>query len=303
MAKSHDTLLESGHYGKVIMTRKFLGLLGGLLVSLLIGCSNEAVLPTASSQPDITAPTLNATLWMQKSAEYRALSLQNYLMATRQLDAALGDLSWHAALEQVGDAAQRPPAIILDVDETFLDNSHYEAELIQRHAHWDSDSWNDWLARAEAEALPGALAFIRQAQAKGVSVFLITNRACVASADGQQLCPQKQQLLDNLRKLGLDSIESSQVLLKNERAEWTSEKQSRRASIASQYRVLMLFGDDLGDFIPGARRASLAQRQQWIAEYANYWGNRWFLFPNPIYGSWYDLLPDPKANSLDGYRQ
>src|ERR1044071_4522525 len=69
---------------------------------------------------------LNATLWMQRSVEYRGHTLGAFALARIRLDEALADRNWTAApAEQSGAYQDLPPAIVVDLDETVLDNSAY----------------------------------------------------------------------------------------------------------------------------------------------------------------------------------
>lgn len=219
---------------------------------------------------------LDATLWLQTSAEYRALALQSYDMATRTLDRALADPTWTAALEQTGDFSRLPPAVILDVDETVLDNSALEARLIERNIPYNEDLWNKWVDEAAAPPIPGALEFTKYAASKGVTVFYVTNR-------NVKVEPQTRR---NLEKFGFPMrSDVDTVLLVAERPDWTSEKITRRAFVAQNYRVLMLFGDDLGDFANGVRTTG-AERFAIVESNRANWGTKWFVLPNPMYGSW-----------------
>ncbi len=236
---------------------------------------------------------LNSVLWMQTGAEWRALTRQTYRQGERMLDAALEDGSWTAALEQTEDPSGLPPAVILDVDETVLDNSSFEAQLITDDATYQTEPWNEWCRLEQALPIPGAVEFTQYAAERGVTVFYLTNRR-------QEV---EEATRRNLEKHGfpLDSEEDT-LLTRAEREEWdVSDKSGRRAWIASRYRVLLLFGDDLNDFVSGSR-ASLEERDALVEEYDAYWGSRWFMLPNPSYGGWegaltefdYGLDPEPR---------
>ncbi|RME51229.1 MAG: hypothetical protein D6795_08640 [Deltaproteobacteria bacterium] len=225
---------------------------------------------------------LNATLWMSHAAEYRMVVREIYAAAQRSLDAALADPTWHAALEQGEDAAGLPPAIIVDIDETVLDNTPYQARLVRENTTYSPASWQRWVREARARALPGAKAFLQYAAGRGVRVFYVTNR------DAQV----EEATRKNLVSEGLPLAEGEDtVLTRHEREGWGSDKTSRRAYVAQRYRILLLLGDDLNDFVSGARtspseRLSLARRHE------DAWGSKWFLFPNPTYGSWEGALYD-----------
>jgi len=83
---------------------------------------------------------------------------------------------------------------------------------------------------------------------------------------------------------------------------WTSEKKSRREYIAERYRIVMLFGDDLGDFLPGVKNNITPQeRDRLVREHKNNWGRMWFMLSNPTYGSWLNVLGDPKSRYIRSY--
>lgn len=235
--------------------------------------------PRATAQAAAARDThelLNPTLWIQTSAEYRVVCRTTYAMAARALDAALLDPTWTAAVEQAGSFAALPPAVIMDLDETVLDNSPFAARLVADRIPYNQKVWSDWVARSEAQALPGSLEFIRYAESKGVTVFYVTNR----TAD------QEAATRANLARLGVAlPADTDTVLMSRERPEWRSDKGPRRAHVAAGHRILLQVGDDLGDFLSGAQdspenRVALAERN------AGAWGTRWFLIPNPMNGSW-----------------
>jgi len=229
---------------------------------------------THEAVTDYSNNTLYSTLWIQTAAEYEALTYQAYNTSARLLPVALEDSSWTASLEQDEAFADLPPAIILDVDETVLDNAFYEARGIIDQTGFDPETWNAWVREMEAEGIKGAAELTSQADDMGISVFYVTNRdAAVQSATEQ-----------NLRDQGFPVSEGA-VMSNGGRPDWTSAKTVRRQLVADDYRVLMLFGDDLNDFVP-ARGISIDERKQLVEEHREKWGHKWFVFPNPNYGSW-----------------
>jgi acid phosphatase len=218
---------------------------------------------------------LNATLWTQRSAEYRASTEQAYRAASRMVDQGLADPEWTAAPEQEDDQGGLPPAVILDVDETVLDNSPYQARIIVEGKEYP-EGWDAWVRESSAPPVPGAIEFARRAAQRGVTVFYVTNRDAAL----------EQATERNLESLGFPLAADVDVLLmRGERDGWGSDKASRRAHVASTHRVLILAGDDLNDFI-SVSRASIEERDRLEAEYASHWGVKWIMLPNPIYGSW-----------------
>ena len=119
--------------------------------------------------------------------------------------------------------------------------------------------------------VPGAEEFIRRATRHGVAAFFVSNRAAAVEDD----------TIANLRTLGIDTTRAA--LLSPGENGWTSDKAARREVIARGHRVLMLVGDDLGDFVPVAR-LSLAERAALVDRYTARWLERWVLVPNPSYG-------------------
>ena len=256
------------------------------LTLLIVGLSSIAVgaAPDAATLPTIAREQVSATLWMQRAEEYRIASESVFRLATERLPALVREPG-SAAIEQVGDAkawAKLNTAIIVDLDETILDNSYYQARQIRAGAEYDEASWQVWMQEAAATAVPGAVEFLQAASRAGHRIFYITNRACAPLPSIDDPCPAKTATRKNLQRLGLpDADYPDALMLRGSHPEWrTSDKTSRRAWVASRYRVIALFGDDLNDFMP---RADYAKRRN---EFADFFGRRWFLLPNPIYGSW-----------------
>jgi len=241
-----------------------------LLLPLLIFSACQ----TSENVTDYSNNTLYSTLWLQTAAEYEAHTLQAYNTAETLLPVALEDSSWTASLEQEDPFFDKPPAIILDLDETAIDNSFYEARVILDKTGFDAVSWNNWVREAEAEAVKGTVELTNYADELGVAVFYITNR------DSEVQAYTEQNLLD----LGFPVDEGS-VMSNGGQPEWTSAKTERRKLVAENYRVLMMFGDDLNDFLP-ARDISIEERKRSVEDYADRWGVKWFVLPNPNYGSW-----------------
>jgi 5'-nucleotidase (lipoprotein e(P4) family) len=251
-----------------------------LTLALSLGCAARtapAGSPSAGQAAAAAHENLNATLWMQTALEYEASTLQAFRLARLQLDAALADPAWTAALEQTADAAALPPAVIVDVDETVLDNSYYQARMVRDNTAYSSATWDPWVMEQKATAIPGAREFAQYAAGKGVTIFYVTNRtANLEAATRANLASEQFPLA-----AGVDT-----VLTRGERPEWNaSAKGPRRAHVAATHRILLLVGDDLGDFVvdpagtPEQRRAATAPQADW-------WGRRWIMLPNPTYGSW-----------------
>jgi acid phosphatase len=234
---------------------------------------------------------LNAVLWLQQSAEARASSTQAFRLATQSLDEALRDPSaWPEAVAVVRPAADRKPAIIVDVDETILDNTPEEAAFIAAgRRKFDPSLWDAWQDRANAEPLAGALEFVTYAASRGVAVFYVTNRT------------REAELRKNLalRRFPLGD-QADVVLVPGEcsTGDKSSDKECRRQDVARQHRVLLLIGDDLGDFVP-VRGLGALQRMEEVDKHANRWGRQWILLANPAYGSWDRVFYDAEKDDCD----
>ena len=255
-------------------------------------CGATAKRP-AAPQPTIAAGTplrthenLNATLWMQTAVEYRASALQAYHTARLALDAAIADPHWTAATEQAGDASAKPLAIVLDLDETVLDNSPFEARMIadstlDRPVPYDENVWRRWVSERKATAIPGAAEFLRYAASRHVTPIYISNRN-VKDADGKDT--GEAATLDVLRRLNIPA-DADTLLMRGENGWDASDKGSRRAFVAAKYRILLLVGDNLEDFI-SVRDKSMGGRDLLASRYDDWWGSKWIVLPNPTYGSW-----------------
>ena len=215
---------------------------------------------------------LQATFWVQSSSEYRALCLQAYATAAHNLDALAADPGRRAHIAQRDrDAAQLPPAVIVDVDETVLDNSPYQVFLLDEGTGFSDATWTRWVERREALPIPGSLEFLKSAAAKGVAVFYISNRR-------EKL---REATLDNLRLHGFPLADNALLL-----RETTSDKEPRRERVAENYRIIMMIGDVLGDFHSAFDETDSAHRHQSLNRFHEHLGRDWILLPNPLYGRW-----------------
>ena len=244
-----------------------------ILITLFFSCkayqSSTSVKETSTLVED---QNLNAVLWMQTSAEYEMLCHEVYTNAEQSIDEALKDSTITAALEQKNDYKNLPPAIIVDVDETILDNSPFQASLSKAHLPYSDKLWKTWVNKKTAKPMPGAKKFINDVLSKGVTVFFVTNREL------------ETPTLENLQKEFNPSIKADVILCKNEQSDWTSNKTSRRTLIAKTHRIILLLGDDYNDFVY-LGNLSPKERKQKASLYSNMWGKQWFILPNPSYGS------------------
>jgi 5'-nucleotidase (lipoprotein e(P4) family) len=251
----------------------------GLSVGMLTGCAGRKVAPQPQQAAGAAHELLNAVLWVQTSAEYEFTCRQIYRLAERNLDQALADHDWTAALEQTGDYGDLPPAVILDADETVMDNSAFEAMLIEKTEEYNKPLWYAWAEEERAGPVPGATEFLEYARERGVEVFFVTNRDYAI----------EEPTVRNLRDLFGPGVTAANVLSRGEAEGWTSDKSSRRAYVAAGYRILLLIGDDYNDFV-FLGEPPLDERNEAARQYSDYWGTKWIMLPNPMYGSWEQAL-------------
>jgi len=252
-----------------------------------LSCGAIALMSSLSLQaaepPMAEREQLNAVVWYQAAAESQANGEQTYRAATDQLARLKRNKAITALPEQLTVAGYKrlPPAVILDIDETVLDNSPYNAWQVASGLPYSEPSWDAWVAERKATAVPGAKAFISAARRMGFKVLYVTNRNCEKQGgyDAQgwaKNCPQLQATLANLEaELGYRP-DYADMLLKYQRAEWDG-KGVRRQLLANRYRIAMLVGDDLNDFVD----RNTYQPEQHAAN----WGRSWFVLSNPMYGS------------------
>jgi|GEM_PF-807977 len=275
-----------------------------LLALAMAGCEAKARNSQAVSNPTPAAANpvpkshedLDATLWMRTSAEYHVLAVDTYQRALAAVRSSVKAPAWSALPNQVV-ALQNPiasedpklPAVILDVDETVLDNSQFQVECITSSPfQFSSGGWTEWCNREVATPVPGVIDFVKGCRKMGVAIRYVTNR-------GNEV---RQVTLNNLRKQGLvpdDESAEAELLCKGDQPDWGSDKTSRRDFIAAQFRVVVLIGDDLNDFVRTEDGATPAQRLAVAAGPGTMWGTSWFLLPNANYGGWEKSLVEYRS--------
>ena len=224
----------------------------------------------------VQAQSMLAVLYAQSSAEYEANNLQTFAGAKLALEKALVNKNWTAAIEQKEDFSEKPPAVILDIDETVLNNIPFQARAIIKGESYPN-GWVEWMLEEASTSVAGVSEFLKYADSKGIKIFYVTNRIAIA----------EEATRNNLKKLGLPFDTDRDVLLMKNENGWTSDKVSRRELIAQDYRILLLIGDQLGDFISLDEATSgMDSRKEIAAKYEEMWGKKWFIITNPIYGRW-----------------
>ena len=221
--------------------------------------------------------------WVDIAPEYDGMTIQIYNTASKQLDKRLQskDSAFYKSKHKTDKTVLNTlkPAIIVDLDETIISTIELQ-KLFHANGKFNDDMLVNWMQKAAASAIPGAVDFLQKAAQKGVTIFYVSNRRLTLEAATRL----------NLSRLGFPlSEDEDTVLMRYERKDWSGDKTSRWSFIDENYRIIMQFGDSLNDFIY-AKNLSLSENDQAILEYQDNWGEKWFLLPNPLYGSWEKML-------------
>lgn len=245
--------------------KKILSLLAVAITAIsMTGCSNlyskSEDKVTLTYDELVARENMMATNWYQTSGEARALYLQGYNIATQRLK------------EYLKTPHTKPYSIVLDLDETVLDNSPYQAENIILGRGYDSKSWDEWVNMKKAKAVPGAKEFLQFADKNGVKIYYISDR----------IESQLEATIENLKAEGIPVQANDSVLLKNK--DDKSGKVNRREYVKNHTQLIMLFGDNLSDFDLFSSK-SIDERNAKVEELSKEFGDRFIIFPNPLYGA------------------
>lgn len=231
--------------------------------TLFIGCKSQItqIKQEKTNSIPVKEHTIQALLWQQNAAEYKALTYQAYNLAQFQLDKILADNDF-----------SKPIAIVTDIDETVLDNSPYSGKQVELDENYSSSRWAEWVKKLKAEEIPGALSFFNFAKSKGVEVFYISNRSV----------NQTKETIENLKLKGFPFADETHVILKTS----SSEKETRRNNVKKTHEIVLFLGDNLSDFSSVFENRSTAQRNKSADSLKVLFGKKYIVFPNPIYGDW-----------------
>lgn len=253
----------------------------GLIVGLSVASTYYVTVSTAQ-QAARPAPAsadneyqVGALLYMQKAGEYRALAYQAFNIARRQLDS---DLEKKNIKKLPRSERKMPRAVVVDIDETVLDNSPAQAYSIRNRLPFNIKDWYAWGEMRKAKPIPGAVDFLNYAESKNVRVFYVSNRDEV----------QKQATMDNLKTAGFKNVSADNVVLRATE----SSKEPRRLAIAQKYRIVLLMGDNLDDFSNVFEKKSVIERFAEVDKARELFGSKFIMLPNAIYGTWENALYD-----------
>jgi len=248
-------------------------------ISLLINCQTNNTELNPNEKLSESEHLVMSTAWFQKSAEMRACFYQAYSLAELRLRQHLENYK-----------GEKPAAVVLDIDETILDNSPFEKRLIDDGTLYTSELWKAWTDKKSAEALPGALEFTQKATEMGVQVIYISNRKV----------NMLESTIENMKELGFPNADPHFVYLRG--MEKSGNKTERREKVMAKYEVLLFIGDNLTDLseIFSHRNSTLGFKL--VDQYQKGFGDKFIILPNPMYGEWeeaiykndYSIAPEKK---------
>lgn len=220
---------------------------------------------------------LDASLYMLTSAEYRAVCHQTFRWAEMMVQLKL-------QLRRGSESANtdKPTAVIMDLDETILDNGWFQSQQIRDQVQFDMNRWSTWEQKGSEQirAVPGAIAFIKKIRELGVAPIYISNRNTASI----------QPTIEALKRLDIE-VPESQILLAD--SSTGSDKTSRRSRVQENFEVILYLGDNLRDFDERFKYDSaqgIEGRNRVVDELSDRFGIDWILLPNPSYGEWTKVL-------------
>lgn len=222
------------------------------------GCTSHS---EARKQSVLQNQAALGVIWMQQSGEYQALAYQAFNTAKTAFD--------HAKA-----AKGRKKAVVVDLDETFLDNSAYAGWQVKNSQPFEGASWTDWVNARQSGAVPGAVEFSNYVNSHGGTVFFVSNRRDDV---------EKSATIDDMNRLGFNNVSEKTLFLKKDK----SSKSARFNEITAQgYDIVLYVGDNLNDFGDAAYHKSNPERRHFVTEHKNAFGTRFIMLPNPNYGDW-----------------
>lgn len=228
-----------------------------LVLSILICSPALAAPPTNDCDPN--GETILAANWQQSAGEYTALCYQAYNYARLQLADSLRAYG-----------INKKPAVVMDIDETVLNNIQYLGRRIKHKSPYTDQNWSEWVKSKKASAIPGALEFAKFADKQQVTIYYVTNRN---DSD-------KEATVENLKKLGFPQTDNVMTQSKSE------DKRSRFDQINKLYYIIMWIGDSLTDFAGKFDDAPQVKRLALVNQLKSEFGKRFIILPNPVYGGW-----------------
>lgn len=242
-------------------------LLVSMLFCWLTACFQSKKTTSLQQNINVEDHQIFAVLFQQHAAEYRALCYQAFNCARIVL-----------ASEIVTHKGAKPLAVISDIDETLLDNSPELADRIIRNIPYSHEHWLKWtMHEKRAKALPGAVEFLKYADSMNIKIFYISNRTE----------EEKAATIDNMKNLGFPQLDATSFLLKSVDKS-SSDKELRRQTVLLTHDIVLLLGDNLGDFI--SAKLPISRRNELADSLKATWSLKNIVLPNPCYGGWEEAI-------------
>ena len=242
------------------MKKLFLIFLVPVIGIMMFSCQCE----TKTEEVSDNDALLYSTLFVQRAAEYKTLCYQAYNTAHLSLDKKVEQYEGNKKL-----------AVVVDIDETVLDNSPHAARSILENTSYPK-YWDEWCNLAEAKAIPGSLEFLKYAESKGVETFYISNRKAHLTA----------VTLKNLQAHGFPFADEDHIMLRTS----TSDKEVRRDKVRETHDIIIFCGDNLGDFSSEYDGQNTKTRNELAADQEEVFGSTYIVLPNPTYGAWLNAM-------------
>ena len=226
------------------------------------------------------------SLWYQNAAEVDALYQQGYNVATNKLK------------ELLKQPTDKPYSIVLDIDETVLSNIPFQVKMVKDGTAFNPKLWDEWVQKAEAKPVAGAKEFLQFADKNKVQIYYISDRTDA----------QVDATIKNLEAQGLPVQGRDHLMFKKE---GDKSKEGRRQEVLKHTNLVMLFGDNLVDFAEFSTKSE-ADRDKMFEQLKAEFGDKFIIFPNPMYGSWESAVyqgekkdgkgqSEARLNALKGY--
>ena len=226
------------------------------------------------------------SLWYQNAAEVDALYQQGYNVATNKLK------------ELLKQPTTKPYSIVLDIDETVLSNIPFQVKMVKDGTAFNPKLWDEWVQKAEATPVAGAKEFLQFADKNKVQIYYISDRTDA----------QVDATIKNLEAQGLPVQGRDRLMFKKE---GDKSKEGRRQEVLKHTNLVMLFGDNLVDFAEFSTKSE-ADRDKMFEQLKAEFGDKFIIFPNPMYGSWESAVykgekkdgkgqSEARMNALKGY--
>jgi len=202
----------------------------------------------------------NDVRWVKESNEYKALCHQIYNQALTNIQAKINHNNYSLNI------LNRNYAVIMDLDETVLDNSDYQVDILNKNQTFSIESWSLWVKEEKAGLVPGAFNYITFLRDNNIQIIFISNR----------MNERLESTKNNMRKLGIYADEDIYLLRKNKQDKKTVrrneiDKLTGRMSTYDSFTIIQYLGDAMGDF---------------ESNESDRFGADQFIFPNPMYGKW-----------------